>query len=148
MTTHQPERLFGEKYSYECDIWSLGLTVLECATGKFPFIKEDGTKPISGFWELLTHIKTNNPMQMRVEDGYPPEICDFVQLCLCKNKDKRPRVDQLMVSYTPQYSSNALIESPIHHQACFKPIFAAFLSNVGKACHCNSTRTSSKTLPQ
>lgn len=32
-----PERLRGEAYSADTDIWSLGLTLLECAWGKFPY---------------------------------------------------------------------------------------------------------------
>jgi mitogen-activated protein kinase kinase 1 len=31
-----PERLKGEEYSYDSDIWSFGLTIAECALGEFP----------------------------------------------------------------------------------------------------------------
>lgn len=31
-----PERLLGQEYSFNSDIWSLGLTLMECAMGKYP----------------------------------------------------------------------------------------------------------------
>ena len=32
-----PERLKGENYTTDSDLWSLGLTLIEAATGKEPF---------------------------------------------------------------------------------------------------------------
>ena len=32
----KPDRLNSEKYSYDTDIWSLGMTLLECKLGKHP----------------------------------------------------------------------------------------------------------------
>lgn len=32
-----PERIRNEPYSFSSDIWSFGLVMLECATGKYPF---------------------------------------------------------------------------------------------------------------
>jgi len=37
-----PERIRNSSYSYAADIWSLGLTVLECATGRFPYCVNGG----------------------------------------------------------------------------------------------------------
>jgi len=37
-----PERIRSENYSYPADIWSLGLSILECGTGKFPYTANDG----------------------------------------------------------------------------------------------------------
>lgn len=42
VTYMSPERIRNENYSYAADIWSLGLTVLECATGKFPYNVNEG----------------------------------------------------------------------------------------------------------
>ena len=37
MTHMSPERLKGEAYYSDTDIWSLGLVIIECAQKKFPF---------------------------------------------------------------------------------------------------------------
>ena len=37
ITYMSPERLEGEKYSFEGDIWSLGIVIVEMMTGKYPY---------------------------------------------------------------------------------------------------------------
>ncbi len=32
-----PERIKGDSYSFDSDLWSLGLTLVECALGRFPY---------------------------------------------------------------------------------------------------------------
>jgi|TARA_B110001469_G_C9325695_1_gene174197 serine/threonine protein kinase len=31
-----PERLLGEEYSFESDVWSMGVTILEALHGRLP----------------------------------------------------------------------------------------------------------------
>lgn len=38
-----PERINGQPYSSPADIWALGLTLLECATGRYPYDASGGT---------------------------------------------------------------------------------------------------------
>jgi len=95
VTYMSPERLEGKVYSYASDVWSLGITVYECISGQFPFQKEDGSKPLSGFWELLTYIKKSHP-NLSPQDGYSEEVSDFVKKCLQKNPTDRPSVNQLL----------------------------------------------------
>ena len=37
VTYMSPERIRSELYSYTADIWSLGLTVVECVLGRYPY---------------------------------------------------------------------------------------------------------------
>lgn len=37
VTYMSPERIKGDSYSFDSDLWSLGLTLLECALGRFPY---------------------------------------------------------------------------------------------------------------
>jgi serine/threonine protein kinase len=32
-----PERISNEAYSFPADLWSLGLALIECATGQYPY---------------------------------------------------------------------------------------------------------------
>jgi mitogen-activated protein kinase kinase 1 len=40
-TYMSPERLLGEKYFADIDLWSLGIVLLEAATGSYPFQEPD-----------------------------------------------------------------------------------------------------------
>lgn len=42
VTYMSPERINNEYYSYPADIWSLGLALLECGTGEFPYSANKG----------------------------------------------------------------------------------------------------------
>lgn len=37
VTYMSPERIVGQPYSFPADIWSLGLSLFELATGKYPY---------------------------------------------------------------------------------------------------------------
>lgn len=37
----QPERIQGDQYSVKSDVWSLGITIIEIALGRFPFAEDD-----------------------------------------------------------------------------------------------------------
>ena len=32
-----PEKINGREYQYDVDLWSLGLTLFEAATGRYPY---------------------------------------------------------------------------------------------------------------
>jgi serine/threonine protein kinase len=42
VTYMSPERINNERYSFSADIWSLGLVLVECATGKYPYDNSGG----------------------------------------------------------------------------------------------------------
>ncbi|KAL5663299.1 hypothetical protein ACJX0J_023407, partial [Zea mays] len=75
VTYMSPERIRNENYSYAADIWSLGLTILECATGKFPYDVNEGPA------NLMLQVK----------------FCSFINDCLQKDADARPTCEQMLV---------------------------------------------------
>lgn len=60
VTYMSPERIRGDSYSFNTDVWSVGLLLLECATGRYPYPPEGGAAAVGqsrlGFWELLEYI--------------------------------------------------------------------------------------------
>ena len=42
MNYMSPERMENEKYNFEGDIWSLGIVMIELATGSYPYKESTG----------------------------------------------------------------------------------------------------------
>lgn len=113
-----PERLEGLSYSYECDIWSLGICMCEAVTGHHPY-QEDcrpNAQPLT-FWDLLQKVLQQDParhstplkrsLQLQREqaqkDGVAiscPEISgemdSFVACCLKYERSERATAAQLL----------------------------------------------------
>jgi len=81
-----PERIQGGSYTVKSDVWSLGITLLELALGKFPF-PPDGA-PLAVF-ELLEYI-VNEPAPIPPPKQFSPEFESFIQKTLIKEHDDRP----------------------------------------------------------
>ncbi|TVU11236.1 hypothetical protein EJB05_44809, partial [Eragrostis curvula] len=89
VTYMSPERIRNENYSYAADIWSIGLTVLECATGKFPYDVNEG--PANLMLQIL-----DDPSPTPPEDAFSSEFCSFINGCLQKDPEARPSCEQLL----------------------------------------------------
>jgi len=83
-----PERVGGLDYSFNADVWSLGLLVFECATGKPPYAGVNT-------FELLDQIVDGSPPQLQ-QGQFSNEACDFVSLCLKKDHHERPDCEILI----------------------------------------------------
>lgn len=92
-TSHymSPERIQGAPYSVKSDTWSLGITLLELAMGRFPFPPEGKTLAI---FELLQFI-INEPIVLD-EDRFPSGFNSFINACLSKDPKSRPSPTELL----------------------------------------------------
>ncbi|KAL7225073.1 hypothetical protein ACSBR1_020386 [Camellia fascicularis] len=72
-----PERISGRTYDYKSDIWSLGMVILECAMGRFPYIQSEEQQAWPSFYELLEAI-VGSPPPSALLDHFSPEFCSFV----------------------------------------------------------------------
>nr|4AN2_A Chain A, Dual Specificity Mitogen-activated Protein Kinase Kinase 1 [Homo sapiens]4AN3_A Chain A, DUAL SPECIFICITY MITOGEN-ACTIVATED PROTEIN KINASE KINASE 1 [Homo sapiens]4AN9_A Chain A, DUAL SPECIFICITY MITOGEN-ACTIVATED PROTEIN KINASE KINASE 1 [Homo sapiens]4ANB_A Chain A, DUAL SPECIFICITY MITOGEN-ACTIVATED PROTEIN KINASE KINASE 1 [Homo sapiens] len=84
-----PERLQGTHYSVQSDIWSMGLSLVEMAVGRYP-------RPPMAIFELLDYI-VNEPPPKLPSAVFSLEFQDFVNKCLIKNPAERADLKQLMV---------------------------------------------------
>lgn len=93
-----PERIQGQPYSVTCDVWSLGLTILEVAQGHFPFGSEKITANIAPI-ELLVMILTFTP-ELRDEPecniSWSNSFKSFIEYCLKKDPKERPSPRQML----------------------------------------------------
>lgn len=87
-----PERISGSTYDYKSDIWSLGMVILECAIGRFPYIQSEDHQARPSFYELLEAI-VSSPPPSAPADQFSPEFCSFVSSCI--QKDPRDRSSAL-----------------------------------------------------
>lgn len=80
-------------YSVQSDIWSLGLTILEVAAGRYPYPPET----FDNIFLQLSAIVDGEPPKLD-EKIYSREAQFFVKSCLNKNPDARPPYDILLES--------------------------------------------------
>ncbi|EOA15729.1 hypothetical protein CARUB_v10006675mg, partial [Capsella rubella] len=73
----QPERISGKSYSSKSDIWSLGLVLLECATGKFPYTPLEHKKGWRSVYELVDAIVETAP-PTAPPHLFSQEFCSFI----------------------------------------------------------------------
>lgn len=88
-----PERIQGHAYSYDSDIWSFGLTLLELATASFPYPHERNGKRLS-FWDLLDAIVESPPPTPPAT--FSAQFHDFIGACLRKEPSERSSSTQLL----------------------------------------------------
>mmetsp|Transcript_36243 Transcript_36243/g.73116 ORF Transcript_36243/g.73116 Transcript_36243/m.73116 type:complete len:298 (+) Transcript_36243:91-984(+) len=89
-TYMSPERISGLQYVWNSDIWSLGMTLLELATGAFPY--SGGQLEMV---QLLDRIVDDDPPQLP-RDRFSAECCDFMSLALKKRVEERPHAEILL----------------------------------------------------
>ncbi len=99
-----PERIRGAQYSVKSDVWSLGLTLMELAIGRFPFDSTDeaaGDRVNAGppgILDLLQQIVHEPAPKLPKSDAFPQILEDMIQRCLMKDPNERPTPQELYVS--------------------------------------------------
>ncbi|XP_024399198.1 mitogen-activated protein kinase kinase 1b isoform X1 [Physcomitrium patens] len=103
-TYMSPERLGGQSYAYDSDIWSLGLTILECALGYFPYRPPGQEEGWNNFF-MLMELVINQPPVAAPPDKFSPEFCSFIAACIQKRPgDRLSTADLLKHPFLQKYS--------------------------------------------
>lgn len=84
-----PEVISGISYSYEADIWSIGITAVELCEGAPPFAELDPTK-------AMIEIAIKGFPGYRFPSMHSPELCDFISHCIETDPSKRWKIEQLL----------------------------------------------------
>ncbi|XP_052731897.1 mitogen-activated protein kinase kinase 2-like isoform X2 [Vigna angularis] len=93
----EPERITTDQsgYDYKSDIWSLGLILLKCATGQFPYTPPDQLEGWENIFQLIEVI-VEKPSPTAPPEDFSPEFCSFISACLQKNPRDRPSARDLI----------------------------------------------------
>mmetsp|Transcript_54293 Transcript_54293/g.90514 ORF Transcript_54293/g.90514 Transcript_54293/m.90514 type:complete len:358 (+) Transcript_54293:636-1709(+) len=82
-----PERLKGQEYGINADIWSLGLVLLFAATGMHPFRNLD-------MYGIMM-IEQNNNVPELPREKFSPDFVDFVKECMELDPHMRPNSEEM-----------------------------------------------------
>ncbi|KAG7196628.1 hypothetical protein KM043_015977 [Ampulex compressa] len=77
-------------YDIRADVWSLGITLVELATGVFPY------RDCKTDFEVLSRVVQDDPPSLPPDTPFSKEFRGFVSCCLTKNYKHRPKYHKLM----------------------------------------------------
>ncbi|KAF5277349.1 hypothetical protein FQA39_LY06162 [Lamprigera yunnana] len=88
-----PERIEPDPnnpdYDIRADVWSLGITLVELATGVYPY------QDCETDFEVLTKVIDQDPPLLPESEEFSPEFRQFISLCLTKDPKQRPKYNKL-----------------------------------------------------
>lgn len=128
-----PERIQGSPYTVKSDVWSVGLTLMELAIGKFPFHSgsnegddpDDEPSGPQGILDLLQQIVGEPSPKLPKSDAFPLILEEVIDKCLRKDPRERPTPQELFVRI-----SGRIVQSNILTNTRRKPIPSSRPPNV------------------
>lgn len=131
-----PERIISDLYSFQSDVWSLGLTILAVSCGQFPLSKDAR----GGYWELLKVICEDSPPTPG--PLFSVQYNEFIAACLVRDATVRRLPADLLDSETGD--SFLLRGREINVKISQEDAVAALLSRATSLSDANSCSQSSR----
>jgi serine/threonine protein kinase len=117
-----PEVIFGLKYSYPADIWSVGATVVEMLEGLPPY----GEEPVM---RAIVRIGNSGWNGWRKSSRPSRELDDFVRRCMVREVDQRATIKQLLthpfVARAVTLDRHAVLEPLLSKEIDFQELLKA-----------------------
>lgn len=87
-----PERIDPKQGQYDirADVWAIGITLIELATGVLPY------QSCKTEFEVLTQVLECNPPKLPDDRGFSENFHQFVEICLTKDFNARPKYQELL----------------------------------------------------
>jgi len=94
-----PERINPQQakggYDVRSDVWSLGITLFELATGRFPYPKWNSV------FDQLQRVVDSDPPRLEAhvegrDSAFTLDFVNFVNICLIKDEQQRPKYKSLL----------------------------------------------------
>ena len=80
--------VFKDGAVLKSDVWSLGMSMIEMADGRNPFVRMSSSEFIGGV--------LNKPPPSFSSSGWSDDLVDFVNRCLVKDVNERASVEELL----------------------------------------------------
>lgn len=85
-----PERLQGSEYTYASDIWALGVSLVECLLGRYPFDRPQN------YFDYIETTMNSNLLDSAEMSAVSSQARAFVEICTDIDPNKRPTAEQLL----------------------------------------------------
>ncbi|KAL3872472.1 hypothetical protein ACJMK2_040395 [Sinanodonta woodiana] len=100
-------------YDIRADVWSLGISLVELATGEFPY------KNCKTDFEVLTKVLQEDPPLLPEGGEFSIDFSSFVKDCLTKDFKKRPKYRKLLEhNFIKTYENESVDVAAWFSEAC------------------------------
>ncbi len=84
-----PERVLHEVYDYSCDIWSLGIILIEAASSYFPYEEESNMSQLALIMAIVDDTEPHLPERSPLNIPFTSSFHNFIHFCIAKNPCER-----------------------------------------------------------
>lgn len=99
-----PERIQRSLFSFAADVWSVGLVLLECALGRYPY--PEASTYIEAAESIVELPAPTVPPELR--SSFTPEFLQLLSSCLVKKAEERLPADILLGS--PWFARHGIVD--------------------------------------